>query len=369
MHFKKKGFKTTNFNFMCGESKIDIVSKYKYLGLWFTDDLNLQYMAEQVSASAHRALGLVIARCKSFGGMPFECYSRLYQSLVQSVLDYGACVWGHKEFDCIMSVEYRAIRFFLGVSKRTTITAIMGDMGWTPQCVNQKLAICRQMRRYSFMDNTRLNLHIIKWAQKSGVKNWINQMQIECGHLGIEPILNFDDCINKNYILYVKNVYMQKYKANWNNSVNQIRGKNNVGLNKLRTYRLFKSEYGTESYVSNFEIKYEDRKALAQMRCGSAPLMIETGRYKNGKYLPEEERLCPICKSDVENEIHVMLHCQLYQDIRDELFDHAVCLNPDFTELCDIEKFKFLMSNIDIMCYSSKACRYIFTRRSLFLTD
>ena len=117
------------------------------------------------------------------------------------------------------------------------------------------------------------------------------------------------------------------------------------------------------------DIVNTDFLALAQMRCGSAPLMIETGRYKNGKYLPEEERLCPICKSDVENEIHVKLHCQLYQDIRDELFDHAVCLNPDFTELCDIEKFKFLMSNIDIMCYSSKACRYIFTRRSLFLTD
>ena len=67
--------------------------------------------------SAHRALGLVIVKSKDTSGLLFDCYSKLYSSVMQSVLDYGACAWGFREFDCIKAVQIKAIRFFLGVHK------------------------------------------------------------------------------------------------------------------------------------------------------------------------------------------------------------------------------------------------------------
>ena len=46
----------------------------------------------------------------------------------------------------------------------------------------------------------------------------------------------------------VSNAMQTKFTDEWQQSVNQIEGNRGRGLNKLRTYRLFKTQYGTERY-------------------------------------------------------------------------------------------------------------------------
>ena len=101
-------------------------------------------MAQQVAVSAQKPLGLLIAKSRAIGGFPHECYHKMYNSLVQSVIDYGACIWGHREFSCINAVQHRAIRSFLGVHKKTHNAAALGEVGWTPQVMSQKVCIARQ---------------------------------------------------------------------------------------------------------------------------------------------------------------------------------------------------------------------------------
>ena len=86
VHFRQKGLKVIRFPFECGNCDLNVV--YNYLGLWFTDDLNYKYIVEQVAVSVHRALDLLIAKSKCVGGFPFKCYTKLYQSAVQSILPY-----------------------------------------------------------------------------------------------------------------------------------------------------------------------------------------------------------------------------------------------------------------------------------------
>lgn len=56
------------------------------------------------------------------------------------------------------------------------------------------------------------------------------------------------------------------------------------------------------------------RSALSKIRCGVAPIRVETGSVEN---LPvnENDRLCPFCNT-VEEEIHVLLDCNRYDNIR-----------------------------------------------------
>ncbi len=77
------------------------------------------------------------------------------------------------------------------------------------------------------------------------------------------------------------------------------------GRNKLRTYKLFKNEFVTESYVKNV-LSRTSRSALAKFRCGVAPINIEIGRYTG---TPEEQRICPTCNICVEDEFHVLMQC------------------------------------------------------------
>ena len=54
-----------------------------------------------------RALGLLIAKCKLNGGLIFNTYTTLYDSLVWSIISYGAVIWGTKKYSCINAVQNR----------------------------------------------------------------------------------------------------------------------------------------------------------------------------------------------------------------------------------------------------------------------
>ena len=99
---------------------------------------------------------------------------------------------------------------------------------------------------------------------------------------------------------------------------------------------------------------------IAKFRCGVAPLKIETGRYQS---LNIEERTCFNCLSKVEDEVHVLIECPLYQDIRHELFSNIQKFNADFSSFDNIITFNYIMSHDEIAKYSAKACSDILTMR------
>ena len=76
MHFRPRSTKQTVLILRCGNNEMELVKQYKYLGLIFTEFLDLLTMAKTVAKSASRALGLLISKDKAFGGMPFKCYTR-----------------------------------------------------------------------------------------------------------------------------------------------------------------------------------------------------------------------------------------------------------------------------------------------------
>ena len=55
-------------------------------------------------------------------------------------------------------------------------------------------------------------------------------------------------------------------------------------------------------------------------------MAIETDRYIR-PYTKPEERICPICKKDVEDEIHFLTLCPAYQEKRKKLFEY---LNKEY---------------------------------------
>ncbi len=122
------------FKFMCGNNQLQIVDKYWYLGLIFTQLLCYDDMAKSVVQSATRALCLVIAKCKSHGGVHFNVFTQLYDALVQPIINYGASVWSNKEFTCISTIQHRASRYYLGLGKYAPNVGVLGEMGWPIEC-------------------------------------------------------------------------------------------------------------------------------------------------------------------------------------------------------------------------------------------
>ena len=70
---------------------------YKYLGLVINEFLDFNVTAKMVAKSTSRALSLVIGKCKGFGSKLYECYTKLFNAIIQPRIDY---VWlfhlGHR---------------------------------------------------------------------------------------------------------------------------------------------------------------------------------------------------------------------------------------------------------------------------------
>ena len=90
-------------------------------------------------------------------------------------------------------------------------------------------------------------------------------------------------------------------------------------------------------------VKVTEVSALA-LRYGVAPINIGLGHYVDN---PPKQRTCLLikCPYSVETEIHVLLECKLYSDLRCVLNETAnTCVN-DFYDLSVYEKFCLIMNH------------------------
>ena len=77
VHFRPAGSAVTDFRFIYGSHKLEIVNKYKYLGVFFDEHLSFSSNADALAASAGRALGLLRYKLKFLKECGFQ-HTRSY---------------------------------------------------------------------------------------------------------------------------------------------------------------------------------------------------------------------------------------------------------------------------------------------------
>ena len=366
VHFRNPSNMRSNFHFICGDKDIDFTDKYKYLGLILNEYLDYHVTAKAVSQSDGRALGLLIAKSKAYGGMPYDCFTKCYDALVRSVINYGAAVWGFKEYSCINAIQNRASRFFLGLGRYAPNIAVQGEMGWTLPGHDQWIAVTRQWCRLVNMDNNRICKKVFSYCiskEEQNCKNWSFMVKRYYESLDMQYLCNVSNYLGvESSINALDRRLSEHMECIWYSKLNIDHAVRGEGGNKLRTYRKFKQEFCKEPYVTSILSK-TCRSALAKFRCGIAPIRIETGRYGMNR-LPVNERLCEFCDAnEVEDEFHVVMKCSFYTNIRNTLFTSVLNVLTDFEMFPDTDKFNVLMSSPVCMKLVARALSDILSTR------
>ena len=93
-------------------------------------------------------------------------------------------------------------------------------------------------------------------------------------------------------------------------------------------------------------VDHNDRISLTRFRTSCHRLQIEIGRYTVPK-TPVNDRLCMNCSDNlVEDEIHLLLVCSKFNDLRKNYI--STCFNKNINNIEDIScKFIWLLSNED----------------------
>ncbi|CAG2200582.1 unnamed protein product [Mytilus edulis] len=239
VHFRPNSTPRTINSFKCGDLDINVVEKYTYLGLVLTEHLDYQIMAKHVAASANRALGLVISKYKSFGGLPFDSFTKLYDSIVWSTISYGAAVWGDRTFSCINSIQNKAIRFYMGVGRYTPNVAVNGDSAWKPPCVRQWRTVINHWNRLRYMNTDRLNKRIHNWAEHSfrrykACKNSNYRLYQQFESCNISDWYN-DTNIHKTTVLAkIEDKLLTDFKNKWTEDLHRVSARRMDGETKVK---------------------------------------------------------------------------------------------------------------------------------------
>ena len=198
------------------------MKQYVYLGLVLTEILDYSVMAKHVANSAGRALGLVISKFKSAGGLPFSVFTKRFDSMVWSKIDYGASVWGCRTFSCISAVQNRALRFYLGVGRYTPNSAVFGDTGWKSTYLKQLKNIINQWCKLKSIDRQRINYRIYAWSVEncaSRGRNWAHRPKAILLDANQEDyfLMNTDsELFNATYLKRaLQNFYNERDNLNW----------------------------------------------------------------------------------------------------------------------------------------------------------
>lgn len=109
-------------------------------------------------------------------------------------------------------------------------------------------------------------------------------------------------------LLNLKNKVIQvcqdQFKQNWMSTINKT--------SKCISYRIFKSNFGLETYL--IDVPLNLRYYVVKFRCRSNKLPVETGSFTDIAY---NERFCNKCnKQEVGDEFHVLFHCKFYNKER-----------------------------------------------------
>ena len=234
VHFRP-GPKTpcTSCNITYGNNRIQFVKQNRYLGLTLNEFLDFSVTSKYVAKAAHRALGLLIAKSKAYGGLPFHTFQKLYDSLVQPIIDYGAGIWGTQSFSWINSVQHRAERFYLGLGKYVPNNALQGEMGWRNPEARNWISVCHLWLRLLQMDSPRLNCAIFEWAKNEStqVKNtWCGKVKNFLKGIGMGHACRRSEYIDpKSIIQDITKIIDLMYAQKWTTAINSSSSKTGQG--------------------------------------------------------------------------------------------------------------------------------------------
>ena len=341
-------------NFYLGSKKLENVRSYKYLGLTITPSGEIKSALDDLRSRALKAYMALKNKLGTCFRDHIDDTIGLFDAMIKPILLYGSDFWGCLKTPKNNPVENLYMQFcrqILGVQKNTTTMGVLLELGRTPLMLEARRLSLKNWERIKNGDGNILvdcsyknssekeldwNATICRLLSEHGMQYRITEETSDTG----------DAFLGK-----AKDIHYQE-------AFTQIQNPES----KLRTYALIKTNIGREPYLKEIKnTKY--RQKLTKFRLSNHRLLIESGRHMK---LPITERICPMCRAGIEDEIHFLVKCNFYESARKPLLDMCVQLKPHFDFYSDEEKFQFIMTTPLLMGNVSKFIYSAFNDRDEF---
>ena len=211
--FNKCG-KLLPYKFYFNGKLIENVKTYKYLGIVFAASSAFSHARSDLY---NRGLKAFFKLKSIFGDLTpnIDTSLHIFDQTIKPILLYGCEVWGvcsplsasvrneqdfkiekaYMNFECKkLSTKY--YKYILGVHKKATNLAVIGDLGRTPDYIDIICGINNHMKRIEAMDNDSLlfqTLQTSKELHNNSKQYWYTGVSFIFDQLNINDSMNIDD--------------------------------------------------------------------------------------------------------------------------------------------------------------------------------
>jgi len=123
--------KPKQFSFKFGNESIEIISKYKYLGVVFASTGSYIHAKKHLIEQANKALFYIYARVQNLD-IPFDLLLELFDNTVTPILCYRSEIWGYENSTSIEQVHLAFLRKITKTRKSTPSYMLYGKTGRYP---------------------------------------------------------------------------------------------------------------------------------------------------------------------------------------------------------------------------------------------
>ena len=355
--FRKGGFLSTHEKWFFDDKRMNVVNIYKYLGVLLSTRLSFTSALEDNAVRAKKAVILLLKTLWRLDDHSPGIFLKLFDCQVLPILSYGSEIWALiGNLDIIEKVHLFALKRFLGVSVRTPKYLVYGETGRYPLFINMYIRCVKYWLKLITKDvhcyprkayNMLFNLHL------NNSRNWVSEICYVLYKYGFGTVWENQGVGDiSSFISEFKNRLIDSYTVEWKEKLS------------TREYFTFYSSIKHSLTLSHYLLHVnhvQARSALARFRMGMSELRSRSLRYNSP--LPNTPVNCPSCTDVIENEVHFLLVCPLYSDIRHQYIPEKFTRRPSLAKLSILlaSVNQNLCANVALFIY------HAFKARSLFI--
>nr|XP_046485669.1 uncharacterized protein LOC124220588 isoform X2 [Neodiprion pinetum] len=309
--FRKGGrrHKQEEKKFMFGDSSVEIVKEYVYLGVTFSQTESYESHTKKIVSKAKAACSSTLALIHRIHANSCKVYDDLFGALVQSILLYGTEVYSLRHLDSVEKIQLGFFKKLMNLPQCTPSYAVRRELRLGQYSLLVFKQVIRWINKILRMEDDRypkicflrqLHLSQYKSAQDNVNYNWVVLVK----KMFFEPIDRLDlwNETTPGEITLQEPELLEKYKE----YLSDMDGKKVAQSSSLIMYNWLQAENKVQEYLKA-SIPLKILKVTCQYKLANSyytRIIVDSRHYKIS-----EGRYCNYC-SEVIDVGHLTVSCR-----------------------------------------------------------
>lgn len=242
-------------------------------------------------------------------------------------MQYGSEIWGldKSAYEC-EKVHLYAMKKFLNVDMKTPNDFVYTEMARYPITINSSINCIRYWLKLVQMENFRLPkkaYNVLYQLDRNGKETWVSKIRLCLTQNGFGFVWINQGVVNSKSFL--NSLKERLIDCKWQNVQAHFSESDRFAFYSM----ICPKERILMQYLIT-DIKRHLTSILTKFRFGVSNINVHYLRYRNHN---QTQLLCPYCKNVEENEVHFVLCCPLYNNVRRQFIKEKFYRTPNLFKL------------------------------------